>query len=76
MLMECMAYCVSDIILGAGYMVANRTKSLSWGTLCSAGFRAHRPLSIAGGPMGKQGVMVEETKEEKDGSLFSVEELN
>ena len=71
-----MAHCVSDIILGAGYMVANRTKSLSCGTLCSAGFRAHRPLSIAGGPTGKQGVMVEETEEEEDGSLFSVEELN
>ena len=76
MLMEWMAHCVSDIILGAGYMVANRTKSLSWGTLCSAGFRAHRSLSIAGGPTGKQGVMVEETEEEEDGSLFSVEELN
>ena len=71
-----MAYDVSDIVLGAGYMAGNRAKSLSWGTLCSAGLRAHGPLSIAGGPTGKQGVMVEDTEEEEDGSLFSVEELN
>lgn len=44
-----MAYYVPGVVLGAGYMVANKTKSLSWRTLCSTGHRGHRPFSIAGG---------------------------
>lgn len=70
-----MAYYVPGVVLGAGYMVANKTKSLSWWTLCSTGHRGHRPFSIAGGPSAEQGAMVEEAEEEV-GSLFYVGELS
>lgn len=70
MLMEWMAYYVSDIVLGTGYGSEQSKKFLSCRTLCSAGFRAHRPLSIAGGPTGKQGVMVGAPRRRRRESVF------
>lgn len=58
-------------------MVANRAKFLFLQDLVLCwDSGAHRPLSIAGGPTGKQGVMVGDTRGGGGGSLFSVEELN
>lgn len=65
-----MAYYVPGVVLGAGYMVANKTKSLSWWTCVLLDTGATDLSALL-----EEGVMVEEAEEEV-GSLFYVEELS